>query len=300
MIDILKRMNENNESLEDLQPGDEDANDDDFDSDDNDEVDLEERIKNLDLNDADALWNVLTDDERNEFEALLSKGDVGSIMLQWEPWWVGNKEKKLVKDMDECKDELSRCPAIIEVPKLNTLTNIKPSPAIIFNITNVLSSYVFVIRYFNGEIEPVEGVLCLLNICANLDTNANFDDFATAVESVGQKCLQSELIQTDEISLNVMKHDTHLILKGPSDDNKKYYCQAALSHLSKIFSDAKKAEKLNKKVSDKGKDVNRFSKKFPEHTQSHLPKLDVSKVKKLLKKVEYYLSYIESYGMNME
>lgn len=45
-------------------------------------------------------------------------------------------------------------------------------------------------RYFNGEIDPVESVICLLNICDNLDSNANFDNPAIALESVAQKCLQ--------------------------------------------------------------------------------------------------------------
>lgn len=65
-----------------------------------------------------------------------------------------------------------------------------PSPAIKFNIINILASYVFIARYFNGEIEPMEGVHCLLEICANLNTNANFDDPQVAIESVAQMCIQ--------------------------------------------------------------------------------------------------------------
>lgn len=67
---------------------------------------------------------------------------------------------------------------------------VKPSPAIKNNITNVLAAYAFIMRYFNGEIEPGEAVIYLLNICDNLDSNANFDDPAIALESVAQKCLQ--------------------------------------------------------------------------------------------------------------
>ena len=45
-------------------------------------------------------------------------------------------------------------------------------------------------RYFNGEIEPVEAANYVLNICTNLDSNNNFEDPELAVETVAQRCLQ--------------------------------------------------------------------------------------------------------------
>lgn len=71
MIDILKKMNEDfgEEDIGELLD-----NEDEVDSDDDDQVDLHERIKNINLNNADDVWNALTADERNEFEALLNKG----------------------------------------------------------------------------------------------------------------------------------------------------------------------------------------------------------------------------------
>ncbi|KAJ8711137.1 hypothetical protein PYW07_008379 [Mythimna separata] len=296
MIEILKRMqNEDTDNIDIdnlIEYDDEPA-----DSDDEEEIDLEERIKDLNLDDPDAVWNALTEDERNEFEALLNQGDVGSIMPQWDPWWTYRRDKKLVEDVavDDSK-ALENCPELKAVVKFETLTTIKPSPAIKNNITNVLASYAFVMRYFNGEIEPREAVIFLLDICDNLDSNANFDDPAVALESVAQKCLQSNLIETDEASLTVMKKDTFLIIRGPSEENEKYYCQAALSHLHHILSMAKslgKQEKTDKTKTD-------FSRKFPDHQSEHLPSLDVSKVKKCLKKVEFYLSYIDSYNMDFE
>lgn len=106
------------------------------------------------------------------------------------------------------------------------------------------------------------------------------------------------MIQTDELSLEVMKHDTFLILQGPSKENKLYYCKSALSHVHRILSEAKSAKKCNKE--DNVKTRSEFSKKFPEQRLDYLPKLDNSKIKKCVKKVEYYLSYIENYGMNFE
>lgn len=71
MIDILKRTNVElgEEDFEELM-----ENIDEVDSDDNIEVDLHERLKDINLNNADDVWNALTEDERNNFEALLNKG----------------------------------------------------------------------------------------------------------------------------------------------------------------------------------------------------------------------------------
>lgn len=103
-----------------------------------------------------------------------------------------------------------------------------------------------------------------------------------------------------------MKYDTFLILQGPSEDNDRLYCKAALSHAHQILCDAKSIEKQKNKVKDNEncgdnkKDCKEFSKKFPEPTRDHLPDSDMSKVKKCLKKIEYYLSFVESFGMSFE
>lgn len=110
--------------------------------------------------------------------------------------------------------------------------------------------------------------------------------------------LQSEIIETDEDSLEVTKHDVLLILNGPSKVKKAYYCIAVLSHIYFILFEAKNAGKCSQKEDVKSGQV--FSKKFPDLKLEHLPKLDISKVKRCIKKIDYYLSYIESYGMISE
>ncbi|XP_045454018.1 zinc finger HIT domain-containing protein 2 [Melitaea cinxia] len=293
MVEILKKMHENGDD-----EIDDPENCEDVDSDDGSDIDLHTRIQDLNLDDPDALWNALTEDERNEFEFMLSKGDVGAIIPQWEPWWLYCKEKKLIEDVNETSNEaevLKTCPQIKSVPKFSSLTSVKPSPAIRFNMANVIASYAFTLRYFNGEIEPVETAIYMLDICTNLNNNINFEDPDLAIESVAQRCLQSELIETDETSLDVMRNDTLLILKGPSEENKLFYSKAAFSHIIQIFTDAKSQSKSNKtdsNVDNKNKGI--FSKKFPEHNKNHLPSIDVSKLKKIIKKLEYYLSFLDS------
>lgn len=90
------------------------------DSDDEDSVpDLADRLNEVDLDDADMVWDALTDDERKEFEALLNSGDVSKILPSWEPWWLFHKEKKLIEEIGETKlakedvDYRVKCPLIM-------------------------------------------------------------------------------------------------------------------------------------------------------------------------------------------
>lgn len=123
MVDILKKMQNENFGDENIQELTENL--DEYDSDDEEAFDLHERVKDLSLNDADALWDALTEDERNEFEAMLGQGDVGAIMPHWEPWWMYSKEKKLVEDINDKEEEddmLKKCPESKSVPEMSALT----------------------------------------------------------------------------------------------------------------------------------------------------------------------------------
>lgn len=58
------------------------------DSDDEDSLpDLYERLENVDLNDADEVWDRLSEQEKLEFQAILNSGDVSQLIPQYEPWW---------------------------------------------------------------------------------------------------------------------------------------------------------------------------------------------------------------------
>ena len=60
------------------------------DSDDDDDSipDLHERLRGINLDDADSVWENLTPAERQEFEELLQSGDVSQLVAPWEPWWL--------------------------------------------------------------------------------------------------------------------------------------------------------------------------------------------------------------------
>ena len=64
--------------------GDEDEEDL-LDSDDDDE--LSDRMAGVDLDDADAIWKLLTPGERKEFERLVDTGDISKMVPEYKPWW---------------------------------------------------------------------------------------------------------------------------------------------------------------------------------------------------------------------
>lgn len=89
-----------------------------------------------------------------------------------------------------------------------------------------------------------------------------------------------------------MRHDTFLILQGPSEENHLHYSKTAFSHLLDIFIEAKTQKKRNKPKESKTN--GNFSRKFPQYNKSHLPDIDTATIKRVIKKLEYYLAYLES------
>lgn len=65
---------------------------------------MAQRLENVDLDDADKVWALLTDSERSDFENLLKNGDVRSFLPEWKPWWSYRDEKKLIKDLDNSEE----------------------------------------------------------------------------------------------------------------------------------------------------------------------------------------------------
>ena len=78
------------------------------------------------------MWSALTDDEKQQFEALIKNDEIDKLLPQWAPWWTYHVKKKLVQDMDQQdKEERSEYPALIEVPIFNELQKLLQMFAII-------------------------------------------------------------------------------------------------------------------------------------------------------------------------
>lgn len=75
------------------------------------------------MDNADELWGILTDAERQEFEAMIRNAEDGNLLPHWMPWWAQTVEDKLVQDVNETGDvEFKKtCPQIIEIASINKI-----------------------------------------------------------------------------------------------------------------------------------------------------------------------------------
>ncbi|XP_024943204.1 zinc finger HIT domain-containing protein 2 isoform X2 [Cephus cinctus] len=301
MLDILKRMHENQEdeidTLHDSGSGtEEDAP---LDSDDEEDVpDLQERMKNVNLDNPNEIWSALTSAEKQEFEASLQNDQVKKLLPRWIPWWSYHAEKELIQDLEvnkESNNYVKNCPKILQVPKFNELLN--ASPSVRYNLLNVLYAYTYVALCFNGDHFSSfrEAVDMFLLLCDNMRENKNFEDTTSAIESVVQNILKNDVIIEVEETISFLKNAVNSIIEGPETENRCFYISSALSDLYRLFITAKKSASAPKQTAVNGE----FSKRFadPNHDiKVHYTKKDL---RLCLKKLEYYLSWIESYGQTI-
>lgn len=107
-MEILKRTHESNGIFSEAdEVGDIDSDDDE------NYADIAERLAGVNLDNADEVWQNLTDDERQEFVAFLKSEDVTKLIPKWEPWWDYHNSQK-VKEVGECEKYREKCPKIKE------------------------------------------------------------------------------------------------------------------------------------------------------------------------------------------
>lgn len=83
--------------------------------------DLEVRLQNINLNDPNELWSVLSNGEKQEFEALLKNGEAEKLLPKWTPWWTQRIEKKLIQPIEEDVYNNLSYPVLVDIPLLSEL-----------------------------------------------------------------------------------------------------------------------------------------------------------------------------------
>ncbi|XP_069683761.1 zinc finger HIT domain-containing protein 2 isoform X2 [Periplaneta americana] len=285
MAEIFKRLQ---------QTEDDDENN--LDSDDDDSMpDLHERMRNVNLDDADSVWEKLTPAERQEFEEMLQSGDASELVAPWEPWWLYRKKKVLVEEMEtEYPDYRVNCPKIKNnVPSFHQISKTAPSPCVKFNILNLIGAYCYTSRFFNGEHHsmPAEACSTFVSLSGNLSLNHTYDSAVIAVEAVAHEAVNCTWISGSNESVNCMKEDVQCILTGPEDINCTFYLLAALSDMYQLMTEAKRSKCSD---ADAVKKTGEFSKKFSDQSSVSLVQKD--KLKLYTKKLEYYLSWSQAFG----
>lgn len=86
---------------------------------------MEKRIQNINLDDPNAIWSVLTEAEKQEFEAMIKNGEAEKLVPSWEPWWTFYEDQKLVEEVSgnsQSSDFEERCPKILTAPTLSEIS----------------------------------------------------------------------------------------------------------------------------------------------------------------------------------
>ncbi len=242
-IDILKQNHD-------------DAEQEELDSD--DDEDLSSRFANVDLDDGDQIWSLLTPEERKDFEQKLSSGEIYKLVpsdekQSFEPWWeIRHDMKKKVEEIDP-DHELklnSNLPPLRE-PEASIDTR-KASPLVQCNLTSVLFAYVIAYRHLSWHLgehskEAIHEFASLIfHLSANLSSNETFASAEEAISSASQKALDLCGVDTGRIKLG--RDDLTCLFTGHEGS---LYLLAALSDIKAILGQASKLSVKNEHFSRK-------------------------------------------------
>lgn len=289
---MLQRLNE------------EDWTDQDSDDDTGDEGDLADRLAEVDLNNADAIWERLTDEEKQEFKSIVYNGEIEKIVQPTEPWWKLQLEVKPVHDIEadeaKVKEILKSCPTVkSDIKDFKKISTKSPAPLIVYNIANVVGAFTYIFRYYNGDhmSYALEATDNLITICDNLKANANFDSVVSAADSVMMNCHNVNLF-SDLNTKELMLEDLKDIFDGPGDDTHKLsFLLATFSEILNLFKSAK--QKHRQETPKDSAAPGGTNKKFSSEFLSGAGKSEFKQLENqthlvgCIKKLEFYLSFVK-------
>lgn len=181
---------------------------------------------------------------------------------------------------------------MIDVPLFNELQ--KASPCVHFNVINVIYSYAYVALYYIGDYLNCaeEAANVFLIICGNMKNNEVFKDTDSAIESVVENVKSVDWLPQDEQIIIALREAGASILQGPGAEMKTVYTSAALSELHRLLMAVKKENSTCKSGNQE------FTKRFSQN-RGNDASLSKKSIIPCLKKLEYYLSWVKSIGMEI-
>lgn len=245
MVNILKSARKKAEEGEDELPEDVDE--------------IVQQLEQVDL-DAESAWAYLTEEEKVEFEELVKTGEVGKLVPVWKPWW---ENLSLVSEVTADCDAEKIGPRIVPLSKL---TSRPPALCVVNSVLNVLCSYVYVARLYNGEL-LLQSAEDLLSTSAVLAEDAVFGTAGEAIQSLLQKVLVHREGVTSE-ELPALLASFRKLVEGPGLKDNVLRC----------LTDMKIVLERAAASADGGKELKR-------------------KLKRAVKKTEYFMSWtVENIG----
>lgn len=294
LSDYMASPEDRHKMVETLRRMQDDDDDEYLDSDDDeDEGDLTDRMQGLDLDsDTDKIWEKLTKAEKDEFQKMISDGQLGSLIEIWNPWW-NYKDNRKVKDFEEIENKSpSQMPAINKnvLPISVLLRNCKPSANIRYTVISVLYAYAYICRIYNGDHlnTPIDSAKAILELCDALKTTQTNNSVSEAIHSCLHKTdgdTSSSQI-SDKFKLSLVQ-DVISIIDGPTSAPSFDYVMAALSDLLKLWQEAiEEISKELKKIKNDEKLVSALKSKKKSFFR-------------IEKKVEFLLSWCKSCGLDL-
>lgn len=232
-------------------------------------ADLADRLKDIDLDDANAVWECLTDAERKDFESVVHGEHVSKLSVR-EPWWRkweidGEKPAPLIQDVTEPTDSAPKdratkttkpittvdrdpsaivvddMPAVLDrISDFSQLTGRKsPAAGIEHNIKNVIGAYCLTYRFYYGDLSSHVADTCtyLFARCGNLRSNVIYKSAESAMLDVNPN--------GDPNLLQLITEDTDSIWLGPPlpeprpRQQRIHATQAALSDVHRLLAAAR-------------------------------------------------------------
>lgn len=326
MYQMLKRMESTqslNSSISDFDMSDEELDSDDEKADPDDTIDLSKRLEGVNLEDAEAIWAKLTVAEREEFEKIVQSDDVSNIMPTFHPWWENKVQRVLIQEINNDENEVQHeyghsvdHPNIYDsIVDFETISPKAPASCVANNLINILAAYTATVRFCMGDHmhNATEATNYLVKICANLHSNANFDDQQLAIESI--RCeSHSAGFSIDDKDIQQIKKDIDFIAEGPDPAKQSnVFILAALSDLHGLLVAAKQMKKLSyakagsassqqlahtsasTHCSSRHPEFQQFAKRFGDHKIAEFYDVERPKLHASIKKIEYYLAYAKRY-----
>jgi hypothetical protein len=290
MLERIEQQNNEDENFEDIDSDDESMED----------SDLAQRLEEVDLNDADAVWERLTDAEKEEFKSIVYNNEVDKIIQPVEAWWTQKLINLPVVDVEENEKELKKiqenCPKISEnIQQFSKISPKPPAKCVVYNIASVVGVYTYIFRFYNGDHAnyTLEAVNNFISICDNIKANVNYEEINAVIDAIVLNCHNQNLF-ADLSTKSLMRDDLKEIFEGPCEGS-NYFLLAALSDIIELFESAKlKFKQETKRKSSKN--PKKFSSEFPEDHENfeNFKELkNQNHFNNCLRKLEFYLSFIK-------
>lgn len=314
VMEMLQRLEQSDESGKDEEHYEEEM---DSDDEEDDDIDLADRLMNVDLNDADSIWDKLTEAEKQEFKSIVYNGEINQIVKIVEPYWTLQVESKLVRPVDDSEDEIKaihqKYPKTYDkIKDFSKISKVDPNKCIIFNLMNVLGAYTYTFRYYNGDLFDYAEEACnnIISISTNLNSNAIFESTDLAIQSIPMECMNSGLY-CDENTNDLILSDVKMIFQGPGTHTTDLLL-ATLSDLYNLLIFVKNKRKHGKAEEDQANEGKaeteeaetsknpKFKADFNEGKAACKWLTDMAKINGYLRKIEYYLSFVKFKMLQLE